>query len=87
MDHVVLGLLVLCTLLVSVSGHGRLLDPPSRSSMWRFGLSSAVNYNDNQLPAEGSRTNGCTIKENAACVATPIRDHVTTRLEGGSPRG
>lgn len=53
MDHVVLGLLVLCTLLVSVSGHGRLLDPPSRSSMWRFGLSSAVNYNDNQLSCGG----------------------------------
>ncbi|XP_022311412.2 uncharacterized protein LOC111116715 [Crassostrea virginica] len=45
--------LVLCPLLVPVRGHGRLLDPPSRSSLWRFGLSSAVNYNDNQLSCGG----------------------------------
>ncbi|XP_055940448.1 uncharacterized protein LOC129970612 [Argiope bruennichi] len=32
-----------------VSGHGRLLEPPSRSSMWRFGFKTKPNYNDNEL--------------------------------------
>ncbi|KAK2587999.1 hypothetical protein KPH14_004075 [Odynerus spinipes] len=32
-----------------VTGHGRLMDPPARNSMWRFGFSNPVNYNDNEL--------------------------------------
>ncbi|GBL98543.1 hypothetical protein AVEN_111652-1 [Araneus ventricosus] len=36
-----------CTSLVS--GHGRLVEPPSRSSMWRFGFKTKPNYNDNEL--------------------------------------
>lgn len=32
-----------------VSGHGRLMDPPARNSMWRFGFPNPVNYNDNEL--------------------------------------
>ena len=29
-------------------GHGRLLDPPSRASMWRMGYDNPPDYNDNQ---------------------------------------
>ncbi|GAB1605441.1 uncharacterized protein LOC115222289 [Argonauta hians] len=36
-----------------VSSHGRLLFPPSRSSMWRFGFNNPKNYNDNQLYCGG----------------------------------
>lgn len=32
-----------------VDGHGRLMDPPARNAMWRFGFPNAVNYNDNEL--------------------------------------
>ncbi|ETN67840.1 hypothetical protein AND_000331 [Anopheles darlingi] len=32
-----------------VSGHGRLMDPPARNAMWRFGYPNPVNYNDNEL--------------------------------------
>ncbi|XP_012258067.2 uncharacterized protein LOC105687198 isoform X2 [Athalia rosae] len=32
-----------------VRSHGRLMDPPSRNSMWRFGFPNPVNYNDNEL--------------------------------------
>ena len=37
----------------SVSGHGRLIDPPARNSMWRYGFSNPVNYNDNELNCGG----------------------------------
>ena len=32
-----------------VNGHGRLMDPPARNAMWRFGYPNPVNYNDNEL--------------------------------------
>jgi len=32
-----------------IHGHGRLMDPPSRNAMWRFGYPNPVNYNDNEL--------------------------------------
>ncbi|GAB6033081.1 hypothetical protein CHUAL_012695 [Chamberlinius hualienensis] len=32
-----------------VEGHGRLLTPPSRSSMWRYGFKTPPNYNDMEL--------------------------------------
>lgn len=38
-------------LFTSVSGHGRMIDPPQRSSLWRFfpGQGFEPNYNDNEL--------------------------------------
>ncbi|CAG2175745.1 unnamed protein product, partial [Oppiella nova] len=33
----------------NVWAHGRLIDPPSRSSAWRFGYKTKINYNDNEL--------------------------------------
>ncbi|GIY88160.1 chitin-binding type-4 domain-containing protein [Caerostris extrusa] len=44
---VVVGVLLQLTSMVS--GHGRLIEPPSRSSMWRFGFKTKPNYNDNEL--------------------------------------
>eukprot|EP00090_Calanus_glacialis_P002597 TRINITY_DN11942_c0_g1_i3.p1 TRINITY_DN11942_c0_g1~~TRINITY_DN11942_c0_g1_i3.p1 ORF type:complete len:523 (+),score=102.89 TRINITY_DN11942_c0_g1_i3:95-1663(+) len=29
-------------------GHGRLIEPPSRSTMWRYGFSTPANYNDHE---------------------------------------
>ncbi|XP_046562529.1 uncharacterized protein LOC124271419 [Haliotis rubra] len=44
-------LLALCPL---VTGHGYLFDPPSRSTMWRKGFNTPINYNDNQLFCGGN---------------------------------
>ncbi|KAF5292924.1 hypothetical protein FQA39_LY13804 [Lamprigera yunnana] len=33
---------------VSTNGHGMMLDPPNRSSLWRFNSSFPINYDDNQ---------------------------------------
>lgn len=42
--------LVLCVVgLDRVSGHGRLVQPPGRSTMWRYGYRTPPNYNDHQL--------------------------------------
>ncbi|WAR03536.1 hypothetical protein MAR_010094 [Mya arenaria] len=43
------GSVLFVTMVTVVSGHGRLLEPPSRSSLWRFGYKTPINYDDNQL--------------------------------------
>jgi hypothetical protein len=47
--------LVLSTLLIAViniepaNAHGRLIEPPSRASAWRYGFNTPANYNDHEL--------------------------------------
>lgn len=50
--------LVLAVLLVTerfnvAEAHGMILDPPGRSSMWRFGFNVPENYDDNGLNCGG----------------------------------
>ncbi|KAK3598612.1 hypothetical protein CHS0354_019872 [Potamilus streckersoni] len=40
-------------LVTEVKGHGMLMQPPSRSSMWRLGYVNPQNYNDNSLYCGG----------------------------------
>ena len=40
-------------------GHGRLMEPPSRASMWRLGYPNPADYNDNQGFCGGFQV-GCT---------------------------
>ncbi|XP_060063172.1 uncharacterized protein LOC132543673 [Ylistrum balloti] len=42
-------LLVTVSLFGAAYAHGRLINPPGRSSMWRFGFQTPKNYNDNEL--------------------------------------
>lgn len=49
MDFIIFIILFTTCHIITVSGHGRLIDPPSRSSMWRFGFKTKKNYNDNEL--------------------------------------
>ena len=47
--HILFGVWLLASLLVDeVSSHGRLIEPPSRASMWRYGFNTPPDYNDNQ---------------------------------------
>ncbi|CAC5389222.1 unnamed protein product [Mytilus coruscus] len=49
-SEITFALSVSC-LLIGVSGHGRMIDPPQRSSLWRVfkGQGFEPNYNDNEL--------------------------------------
>jgi hypothetical protein len=40
---------ILFAMKVGIYAHGRLMDPPARNSMWRFGFANPINYNDNEL--------------------------------------
>ncbi|CAG9821461.1 unnamed protein product [Phaedon cochleariae] len=36
-------------LVYEIDGHGRLIEPPSRASAWRYGFNTPHNYNDHEL--------------------------------------
>ena len=44
---------VLVCSIVGVCGFGRLVDPPGRSSAWRYGFNTSINYDDNSLNCGG----------------------------------
>ncbi|XP_058824278.1 uncharacterized protein LOC131684983 [Topomyia yanbarensis] len=48
-----IGVLVALSLVTLCSGHGRLIEPPSRASAWRYGFSTPPNYNDHELYCGG----------------------------------
>ena len=50
---VLLLVLILAGSFNYISGHGRLIEPPSRNAMWRFGYKNPANYNDNELNCGG----------------------------------
>jgi hypothetical protein len=45
--------IILPTFVTYSSGHGRLIEPPSRASAWRYGFSTPPNYNDHELYCGG----------------------------------
>jgi len=40
---------IFSSMITTINCHGRLMEPPSRNAMWRFGYPNPVNYNDNEL--------------------------------------
>jgi predicted carbohydrate-binding protein with CBM5 and CBM33 domain len=42
-------LLVVLAYLEEASGHGMMLEPPNRGSLWRFDWQQPANYNDNEF--------------------------------------
>ncbi|KAK3104473.1 hypothetical protein FSP39_002816, partial [Pinctada imbricata] len=47
---------LIALLIKGAQGHGRLIEPPARSTMWRYGFNTPQNYNDNQLYCGGFST-------------------------------
>ena len=41
--------LIMMVIMNMIDGHAKMTEPPMRSSMWRFGYDTPVNYNDNEL--------------------------------------
>ena len=46
--------LIVALSVAEVAGHGRLMNPPARNSMWRDGFESEPNYSDNGLNCGGA---------------------------------
>lgn len=44
---------ILSALCLQCHGHGFLKEPPNRSSMWRYGFDTPINYDDNKLYCGG----------------------------------
>ena len=46
---ILIFLLLLHQHVLEVAGHARLMDPPSRASMWRLGYDNPADFNDHQV--------------------------------------
>ncbi|BFZ25675.1 hypothetical protein BsWGS_28713 [Bradybaena similaris] len=56
--HLILGLAFLASSFIQRSeGHGYMLDPPGRSSMWRKGFPTPINWDDNGVRCDISERN------------------------------
>lgn len=45
--------LLIISVLTLIAGHGRMISPPGRSTAWRFGFPTPVNYNDHETNCGG----------------------------------
>ena len=63
-------LVALSLLATEVKGHGRLMEPPARNVMWRFGYNTHVNYEDNMLHCGGFNVSTCLKKLSLAPMNT-----------------
>lgn len=52
-SFVVLASLLVMYRINVIDAHGRIIDPPGRSSMWRFGYDVPTDYNDNGVNCGG----------------------------------
>lgn len=53
MSAVLAALLVAAIAVPPVAGHGRLIQPPGRSTAWRYGFPTPPNYNDHEIYCGG----------------------------------
>ena len=44
------AVVVALVLVQEAAGHARLMEPPSRASMWRLGYDNPPDFNDHQVP-------------------------------------
>jgi len=44
-----IGIVILASIFGDIDGHGRLMRPAARNSMWRFGFGTPINYSDNEV--------------------------------------
>ncbi|XP_050719782.1 uncharacterized protein LOC127000290 isoform X2 [Eriocheir sinensis] len=51
-----LAAVLLACACVGVRGHGRLIEPPGRSTAWRYGFNTPHNYNDHEIYCGGYAT-------------------------------
>ncbi|XP_032305719.1 uncharacterized protein LOC26514305 [Drosophila ananassae] len=52
-DLKIIFLLEIGCIILNCEGHGRLIEPPSRASAWRYGFSTLPDYNDHELYCGG----------------------------------
>lgn len=63
------------TLIREVKSHGRLVEPPGRSTMWRFGYKNPPNYDDMGLFCGGFSVCGLALRLLLVLYKTPSSSH------------
>ncbi|KAL5274619.1 hypothetical protein ACFFRR_000984 [Megaselia abdita] len=53
MTRIIPVVLLVSFIIILCDGHGRLIEPPSRATAWRYGFNTPPNYNDHELYCGG----------------------------------
>lgn len=53
MDSIICLYLIISSMISLSDAHGRLIEPPSRATAWRYGFNTPPNYNDHELYCGG----------------------------------
>ena len=74
----ILILLTIAYCIGNIECHGRLINPPARNAMWRFGFNNPVNYNDNELNCGGFSVQWITNKGKCGVCGDPagVKKHI-----------
>jgi len=51
----------------NAKGHGLMVDPPARNTIWRLGFDNPINYDDMALNCGGFYVSRLLLKANHAC--------------------
>ncbi|KAJ8319999.1 hypothetical protein KUTeg_001586, partial [Tegillarca granosa] len=83
MDYI-LFLYIFSFLLVEfISGHGRLWEPPARSTMWRRGYNTPMNPNDNELNCGGYMNQWFRLSGKCGVCGDPFNEYPRPNEAGG----
>ncbi|KAK7476987.1 hypothetical protein BaRGS_00031763, partial [Batillaria attramentaria] len=85
--HLLVTVVVMLMMFGRTSGHGRLVEPPSRSSMWRFGFKTPVNDDDNGLNCGGSGVQYSRNQGKCGVCGDPWNEPVPRENEAGGRYG
>lgn len=73
-------MMLVCLLVLSIVReslqHGYMIDPPSRSSLWRVNKKAPPNYNDNRLYCGGRSVSNLYLK--TSCISSNIKNFKAT---------
>lgn len=72
-----------CLHIEGIFGHGKLWEPPSRSSMWRRGFHTPMNANDNELNCGGYENQWIHNRGRCGVCGDPVQDIPRPNEAGG----
>merc|ERR1711937_241863 len=83
MSNMIFVIVLVLSMFSAAAGHGYLMNPAARNSMWRFGFDNPKNYNDNELFCGGFRHHWVINKGKCGICGDPYGAKVQPHMDGG----
>jgi len=83
MSNMIFATVLVLSMVSAAAGHGYLMNPAARNSMWRFGFDNPKNYNDNELFCGGFRHHWVINKGKCGICGDPYGAKIQPHMDGG----